>query len=1410
MAEHRTKSPRRWIWRALWALGGLIGLVVIAVIVAVVMLKGAYGTTLARDFADGRQIGEYGRLEVGAVRGDLLDAFRIERLAIVDEDGVWLEARDIEIDWSPLELLGRSLTIERASVETIAIRRRPDTGDRAEAGAGQSGGRDLSAWRLVLGEARVGQLDLAQGVAGPAAQLTAQAGLTRDANGWRGQVSAERLDAPGDSLHADFTLTQRLDARFELAASPDGPLTALLGVAGTRLRADGQVSGDADTGEGRAQLLADERETVQIDARWGDQSLTIEGDADLGAWPGLEAAAERLAGAVTFQAQAPYGQTGLGSIDLEAGRLDLSSGALSLSARPAGGRALDVEARLQAGALALLSGDLLSAERLEIDGRLDLDGDQSFDARVSSTGFSAPGDIRAGTLQGDVSVSGPISEASARFDLQTGGFTLGVAQADAMLGAGPTLAGQAQWRGPAQRLELSDLRIETQAGVMSAEGGVDLAGQRWRINARSNALSLQALTDLVSGAGSVSVQAEGGFDGALSLDGAFDRFTPAGALDGRLAGPVSGEGGLERDADGALRLDGLDLTSPNLRLQASGAQSDTGWRVEGDAAWSGGAPISALRLDGALSARFEVETQGETLSVRTEARAPSLDIGPEQLSEPRLRLEASGPVSEISGRARLTGEGARGPLDLTADFSRMGEGARINALTGEAAGFQVDASGEAGPDSLQLTASLSPSAGFGRFQIEAALNEGRLNAEIDAEDLVFADLAYLDSARVTLDGPLEDAALSYALDGAYGAPFQAQGEGRVVLAGDAPALSVSLSGEYGTIAMATRSPLSLRLGSQLQAEADMTLGEGVLQASFAGGEAARLSLSLDNAPAALLSLRRASEPVEGRLSANADFARTDGIWTGEARVSGRDLHPAEAAPERNLDGEVRLTLTSQDARLTAEATGQALSARADVSVATGPVTGAGVLLRPEAPLSGVIRADGRVRDLAAFHLDPAQSLEGDIDLSAEISGVVSDPVIVGRGDLTDGRLRDGRAGLDLQALTASMAFTREGARLTSLSANDGRGGRLSGEGQLDTGDPIQAQTQIRFDRFRLLDRNDLEAIATGDVAFEFADGAGRISGSAVVDEADISPPGAGRKPITRIEVTEINRPAGLDAAPEQRAGPVIALDYQVRAPRRVFVRGPNYDTEWSFDLSITGDTTAPELAGQAQLVRGRAELLGRSFDLERGEVILDGDPGQARLSIAAVNERPDFTARVEVDGTVSAPQVTLSSRPDLPQDEIASRIIFGESASDLTALQAAQLGGALASLSGGGSAFDPLGALRQAAGLDLLGVRRNAAGQTVVSGGRYLTEDVFLQLEGASAGAAPSTRIDWTLTPRFTLTSSIDGRGRAGVALSWRVEYDDSPFQQIDLFRGFRDRLSGEPAQKSDAPAEREASTDAP
>src|SRR5690349_2448785 len=76
-------------------------------------------------FADGQRVWRLGHLQLDGVAGSWLGALHADHLSIADEDGVWLEAHDVALDWRPQDILFGALSIRTAHAHRIQILRQP-------------------------------------------------------------------------------------------------------------------------------------------------------------------------------------------------------------------------------------------------------------------------------------------------------------------------------------------------------------------------------------------------------------------------------------------------------------------------------------------------------------------------------------------------------------------------------------------------------------------------------------------------------------------------------------------------------------------------------------------------------------------------------------------------------------------------------------------------------------------------------------------------------------------------------------------------------------------------------------------------------------------------------------------------------------------------------------------------------------------------------------------------------------------------------------------------------------------------------------------------------------------------------------------------------------------------------------
>ena len=1034
---------------------------------------------------------------------------------------------------------------------------------------------------------------------------------------------------------------------------------------------------------------------------------------------------------------------------------------------------------------------------LESSGTLDIaDRDLGIagQARVAAADLSVFSGIAQRPLGGaaELSVTGQGALLGGTFDVEVMGRTtdlaVGIPQVDNIV-PGTTQLSASALR-DVDGITLRSFRLGSPVARLTAEGVIRSAGTRLNLSASldDGTLVLPGL----DGRHSLSVIAEG--DGQVwsirsSLAGATLSGAVIGQLDGAQASPsfdgtvtlnatslapLAVPAGLP-DLRGALtlRLDGAvtaNLSRFDLRVSGAGTGITTGLPAL-DPLLSGEVAISldAVRPEGGPIEIRTLEASTATLSLDGAGTLTGL---PAVLVPPPADLLASDPPPAFDGRVNVR----------AADLSPA---AGITGLPALAGSVTASLQGTAAADLSRFDLSLSmeeQGLTLGRADLDRLLAGGltgtlRTSREAGGDVQIATLTARTPTISVSVDGALTG------LPGAIVPPppdltNNAAFEGRVVLDATnlAPAGPLArLPGLGGTLRATLDGTVGLDLDTfdiRLDANgANVRTGIGAADTYLAGGTVLALDAARDGEA---FQIRRARFASPGLTASAEGLISTTGrgALNGEVRID-------------NLGRIVEGFSGPATARLQITGTGLAAPLQVQGNI-DGP---GGMTLRSDGT---VARDFGRVDlgvqgdvplGLANTFIQP-RSVSGRAAVDLRVSGPPALASVSGRVTTSDTRFVDPGLGLVFENVSATVALSTGRAQLDVTAPVQG-GGRVTVAGPLALSAPYAADLRIVLDNARVRDPSLYDTTVSGTVTLAGplaggADIAGRIGlgqteiriptsitgGTAPIpDITHIAESGPVRE--TRIRAGLIDASGSPPGEADGRGGPVYGLDLRVDAQSQIFIRGRGLDAELGGTLRVGGTTANVIPSGQFNLVRGRLDILGRRLLLDEGSITLQGslDP---YLFLSASSEADGITARVVLSGNLSDPEFRFESTPELPEDEVVARLLFGRGIDSISPFQAAQLAASVATLSGrGGEGL--LGNLRNQFGLDDLDVATNENDQTQVTFGTYISDNIYTDV--VITDGRTELDINLELTPSITVTGSTADDGDSSIGIRFERDF---------------------------------------
>lgn len=1339
-------------------------------------------------------------ISVGRIEGSLYGKMTLHDLSVRDPKGEFLYSPEIHVDWRPFAYLDNHVDVRSATAERMVLRRAPAFRETPPSDEPLLPDIDVDVGRLridrfiaeppVSGERRIVTIDGSAHIADGRAQVKARGGTIAI----EGREGGDRFTFDLDAVPE----RNRLDIDLDLRAPTGGLIASLAGLSQPlALQVKGKGDWAAWNGSLNANLGEGELARLAVTAR--DGTLRVQGPTriarlftgptasllgpvlTLDVTAGLDQRRVALSGTISSDA---FNLTPNGTIDLADNTFDdlkldfvlHKPSAIAENLSGAGWRAklaLDgafatptVNYDLAARRVAMND---MGLENLTARGAATVDADHILipvAARVSRiTGLDtvAGGTLTNVRLDGDLAIEGArvlSDNMRLRSDRIDAGLIL-VADMSKGLYTG-AIDGR-----------IDNYRLAS-VGIFNIQTDMDLKSeaQGFALEGTVRAQSTRLLND---------------------------------SLQSYLGGNFAASSNIRYGSDGVVRFSALRLTAPDLRV--------TG----GQGMWSPDGRI-ALTANGA-SDRYGA------IGVRVAGT----------IADPDAHITAERPdlgVGLANLDARITGARGGYRLDLTGDTDYGPLRADVTLGTGKALSLQINSANlsgvdfagnlvqtPAGPFAGRLTANGNGVGGAvmlaaeGKYQA-ADFNLRVKNAVFEGPAQLAIGSAIIDGRAVLYDQPLViadaqasgvhlgsfDLAAGRAkvdyrdgrgkaqalIEGVSGVPF------RLGLNADlTPELwRVALRGRMRGQSIRTTTPARIvpKANGYELLPTSVAFGGGTARLAGTYGSGMKLQSRLEGIDMALINAFVPGYGIGGTASGSLDFeqANADAFPRADARLTLNNFTRTSAATvsqpvDVNFVG--KLLPDGGEARAVIRRRGSVIGRLVATLRPLPAGNGAWTTRLLEAPLGGGIRYNGPAETLFSFAGLAGQSLSGPIGLAADFSCRVSEPCLNGMVRGQGLRYENQAYGTRLTRMNLAGRFSGSSLELTSLEARAGDGTVVAnGTVNLAAEAGYPMDLTVKLDRARLARSDALAATATGTLRLTKAAGqTALLSGDLRLPETRYQIVREGAAQVPRLTGVRFKPPAGPARITGDEPAPsissvfaLIRLDLHLRAPEKLYVSGMGLESEWSADFNVTGTSAAPSLTGEVELVRGTLGFAGHSFELQQGLVSFNGgrtiDP---TVAIMATDSIEDVDVSVNVSGRATNPQIDFSSSPALPDDEVLSRILFGSSIANLSAIQAVQLASSLNSLRGSGGGLNPLGKLRSAAGIDrlrILGPDEASGRGTSLAAGQYLTDDIYVELITDARGFT-ATQLEVSVTNWLSVLSQAGGSGVNSVNLRIKKDY---------------------------------------
>lgn len=435
---------------------------------------------------------------------------------------------------------------------------------------------------------------------------------------------------------------------------------------------------------------------------------------------------------------------------------------------------------------------------------------------------------------------------------------------------------------------------------------------------------------------------------------------------------------------------------------------------------------------------------------------------------------------------------------------------------------------------------------------------------------------------------------------------------------------------------------------------------------------------------------------------------------------------------------------------------------------------------PPLPLHFNLKSELDTKWLSLIIDREVHQLSGRINTNLSINGDIVTPNLNGFISLQEIDYFNSLSGTNISNVNCLLSSKIQTITINNCVATDGHKGTFEILGSITLPNKTDGLVDIslNLDQANVINRSDINSQTSGEISltgdFNKVLAAGQLEVSPLEAIVDVN---VGSSP-PEIVYSEVHAQEELNRGSEQPQFtlPTIEFDIDILVSNQAYLRGRGLEAELGGQFRLGGNSDVPDFAGDLSIIRGELELFGRKFNLTQGQMIIIDD--SASISATGVYNKHDKQISANIEGSDNELSIQFSSIPALPEDEILSYIIFGESAANIEPIKAIQLALAIQKLKGGQSSFDLIGSARDLLDVDSITLDNYTSEENGESGlsvgvGKYLNEKTYLEIERTPNPSQPwKGTINIEVTPRVLIQSTTGGSsGIDSAEIIWQKDY---------------------------------------